>query len=212
MSTRTLLAPLLARAGWGRPFLRVMDPRTHLLMEMPKGSVCAEIGVHEGGFARRILDIVKPKRLHLVDPWKHEEGEQYENALYGGLGPGGETVMETRYKKVRERFENEIRSGQVVIHRDVSHVVVREFEAHYFDWIYIDGNHLYDFVKQDLELYHGKVKPGGFLTGDDYGVRGWWGDGVERAVTEFMSRNPGLTLSVRKHQFIIRRRAGSLAG
>jgi len=194
-------------------FLAYLDrpfARQTLLKEMPKGSVCAEIGVHEGRFSRRILDVVKPKRLHLIDPWKHEDGDLYQNALYGGLGPKGQTIMDDRYRKVREQFEEEIRFGQVMIHRDFSHVVVREFKADYFDWIYIDGNHLYEFVKQDLELYYPRVKPGGFLTGDDYGVSGWWGDGVQRAVADFISRNPDLTLKMTGSQFIITTSAESV--
>jgi len=177
---------------------------------MPRGSVGAEIGVHAGRFARRILDIVRPARLHLIDPWKHEPGPQYLQALYGGRRRG-QAGMDERYRKVRERFTKELRSGQVVIHRDPSHVAVREFEAGYFDWVYIDGNHLYEFVRQDLELYYGKVKQGGWLTGDDYEGRGWWRDGVERAVTEFLSRHPELTLGVRDKQFIINSSAESPA-
>ena len=42
----------------------------------------------------------------------------------------------------------------------------------YFDWIYIDGNHTYEYVKQDLEGYRPKVKPGGYMAGDDYGTKG----------------------------------------
>ena len=83
--------------------------------------------------------------------------------------------------------------------------MAREFAVHYFDWIYIDGNHLYDFVKQDLELYYPKVKPGGFLTGDDYGAKGRWGDGVERAVADFVASTSSLTLNVTGKRFIIRK-------
>ena len=72
--------------------------RKHFLKRMPKGSVCAEIGVHEGSFSRSILDLVEPERLHLIDPWKHEDGKRYENSWYGGLGSGGQAVMDDRYK------------------------------------------------------------------------------------------------------------------
>jgi methyltransferase family protein len=39
--------------------------------------------------------------------------------------------------------------------------------THYFDWIYVDGDHQYEAVKKGLESYLPKVKPGGFITGDD---------------------------------------------
>lgn len=40
-----------------------------------------------------------------------------------------------------------------------------------FDLIFVDGNHSYNIVKEDLDLYWRKVKPGGFLVGHDYTTR-----------------------------------------
>ncbi|MDP3697256.1 MAG: class I SAM-dependent methyltransferase, partial [Candidatus Taylorbacteria bacterium] len=48
------------------------------------------------------------------------------------------------------------------------------------DFVYIDGNHSYDYVKKDLELYWDKVKKGGALTGDDFNIKD-----IARAVFEF---------------------------
>jgi len=57
-----------------------------------------------------------------------------------------------------------IKKNKVIIRRDYSHVVLKEFDDSYFDWIYIDGRHEYDVVKKDLELSDLKVKLGGFIT------------------------------------------------
>ena len=38
------------------------------------------------------------------------------------------------------------------------------------DFVYIDGNHDYDYVKKDLELYYPKLKGGGVLGGDNFEV------------------------------------------
>src|ERR671926_1686107 len=78
--------------------------RERLLRRMPKQSVCAEIGVDQGAFSKRILRIVEPRRLHLVDPWKHEEGERYRASRYGGLGSAGQAIMDEKYEKVTKRF------------------------------------------------------------------------------------------------------------
>ena len=175
--------------------------RAYLLCKMPKGSVCAEIGVHEGEFSRQILDEVEPQRLHLVDPWKQGEG------LFGKQATQEQEVMDARYAKVMERVAEEIVSGRVQVHRNLSSEGLETFEDSYFDWVYVDGNRLYEYVKQDLELYYPKVKAGGYLTGDDYGVRGFWGNGVQKAVDEFVSRTPGVTLKVQGTQFIIKKEA-----
>src|SRR5215208_4340165 len=170
---------------------------------MPKGSVCAEIGVHEGEFSKRILDIVKPKRLHLIDPWKYEEANQYQRAWYGGGVLGGQATLDERYRSVKKQLAEEIRTDQVRIHRKPSHVASDDFNKFYFDWIYIDGNHLYEFVKQDLERYYQKAKVGGCIVGDDYGTEGWWDNGVQKAVDEFISQRQHLTLEIKGDQFMI---------
>jgi hypothetical protein len=35
------------------------------------------------------------------------------------------------------------------------------------DFVYIDGNHKYEFVKQDIEAYYPKIKIGGVIGGHD---------------------------------------------
>jgi predicted O-methyltransferase YrrM len=55
------------------------------------------------------------------------------------------------------------------------------------DCIFIDAAHTYEAVKRDIENYIGLVKPGGLLTGHDYGVPGEPGtcwSGVVQAVNE----------------------------
>jgi Methyltransferase domain len=178
-----------------------------LLRSMPKRSVCAEIGVYEGEYSEQILAIVEPRRLHLIDPWKYEEGDRYRQAGYGDLGSGGQATMDERHRKVKERFTEEIRVGTVHIHRKDSSSAVDDFRDSYFDWVYIDGNHLYEFVRRDLQLYYRKLKTGGYITGDDYGVEGWWENGVQRAVDEFVCGRPDLTLEVVGNQFIISKSA-----
>lgn len=179
--------------------------RETLLYKMPKSSVCAEIGVHKGEFSKKILDITEPKRLHLIDPWEHQEDDRYKDSRYGGLDSDGQAIMDQRYQKVRELFGKELQAGRVQIHRNYSDVASEEFQDSYFDWIYIDGNHLYEFVKNDLELYYPKIKVNGYMTGDDYGTQNWWGNGVQEAVDEFVAQRPELTLEITGTQYIIRR-------
>ena len=52
--------------------------------------------------------------------------------------------------------------------------IIREFSSKaisqipdQIDFLYIDGNHSYPFVKQDLELYYPKLKSTGYILGDD---------------------------------------------
>lgn len=178
--------------------------RERLLNKMPQRAVVAEIGVHRGDYSEEILLYTRPLKLHLIDPWMHTDDERYEEAWYGGGAAGGQQAMENRFTLVQRRFKKEVDSGRVELHRSPSAAAVGHFRDCYFDWIYIDGNHLYDYVKEDLELYYPKVRAGGYVTGDDYGVVGWWDNGVTKAVDEFVSAH-GLTLEVFASQFIIRK-------
>jgi hypothetical protein len=205
---------LLKRVPGARRIARVLgfiprqsNRREFLLEMLPKKSVCAEIGVHKGDFSAQILRVVDPQELHLVDPWKYEDSDTYKNAWYGGTTRGGQTEMDDRYQAVHLRFEPDIRSGRVKIHRGYSGNVLNEFPDGYFDWIYIDGNHLYEFVRQDLQLSLKKTKPGGYITGDDYGEGGWWQGGVKKAVDQFLQENHVQLVAIRNGQFVLRKQA-----
>lgn len=181
------------------------NPREYLLSQMPEQGICAEIGVHKGVFSRRILKRTNPKQLHLIDPWAHIGGNTYKDSWYGGLGENGQSIMDGRFSFVKNLFNHEIKNGQVVVHRGYSDSIVEKFEDYYFDWIYIDGDHQYAFVKNDLEMYYQKIRNGGILAGDDYGSEGWWGNGVKRAVDEFREKDKRLGIEVKGNQFIIKK-------
>ena len=64
-------------------------------------------------------------------------------------------------EKYKDRYE---------IIRKYSHEAFDQFKDNSIDFIYIDGNHSYDAVKKDLELWYPKLKIGGVINGDDYNV------------------------------------------
>jgi len=182
------------------------DPRRALLRRLPRASVGAEIGVYEGEFSAHILEHLRPKRLHLIDPWRYEPDARYAQAWYGGEVGASQARMDTVHAAVLSRFTREIAAGVVVVHRSTSVVAAESFAEAYFDWVYIDGNHLYDYVKADLASYHPKVKAGGYIAGDDYGAEGWWEGGVTRAVDEFRAAGTCDTVLIQDRQFLLRKR------
>ena len=155
--------------------------RLRLLERMPQSAVCAEIGVWKGDFSKSILEITLPKRLHLIDPWTFQE--EFPDRWYGGRRTNTQEDMDEIYQSVWSMFRDV--SG-VMIHQGFSENVLQEFEDHYFDWLYIDGNHSYEYVLKDLELSFLKVKPGGIITGDDYNWGEKEGFPIRRAVHDFI--------------------------
>lgn len=133
--------------------------RSDLLTVLPKGGTVAEIGVLRGGFSRRIRRVVEPEKLHLIDPWGRDEepNPQYSTAL-----------MQEAYERVQSSFGDDIAAGRVTLHRDFSTRIAPTFPDHHFDWIYLDGRHDYESVRDDLSAFKEKVKPDGFILGHDF--------------------------------------------
>lgn len=186
-----------------------MDGRKELLGRMPRGGRCVEIGSWQGDFAAQILATTRPAELHVVDPWTFTTA--YGRRWYGGMKATSQADMDAIHDAVRARFAGDPR---VRIHRATSQVAAASFPDRFFDWVYIDGNHYEEFVRGDLEGYFPKVRPGGFVTGDDYRWTSPELDGrlpVMKAVDEFVDRR-GLSLEVIGSQYIIRVPEGSSSG
>lgn len=159
--------------------------RIQLLHFLPKGGEGAEIGVAKGEFSRSLLDVLQPRKLHLIDPWEHQDRADYVHD--GNNADAGE--QERRHQSVRENFAAEIAAGQVVVHRAYSQDVASQFEDGQLDWVYIDGLHSYAGCRSDLQSYMRKVKPAGLILGHDYtnhAVAQQMNFGVVEAVNEFV--------------------------
>jgi hypothetical protein len=167
---------------------------------LPKGGVGAEIGTWKGDFAAQLLRRTRPSRLYLIDPWEYRHDPGYERAMFGDRTPGGQEKMDAIHDDVQRRFEREIAAGTVVVRRARSTDAAAGLEA--LDWAYIDGDHTYEAVLADLNAFYPLVKAGGMLAGDDYGMVGWWEDGVRRAVDEFAAERT-CELLVLGNQFCI---------
>lgn len=59
------------------------------------------------------------------------------------------------------------------------------------DFAYIDAQHHFEAIREDIELWYPKIRRGGILSGHDFldGYAAGYLYGVESAGTEFASRN-----------------------
>jgi hypothetical protein len=174
--------------------------RRELVGKLPRRAVGAEVGTWKGDFAAQLLRRTRPARLYLIDPWEYRDDPTYAHAMFGDRTPGGQQRMDAIHDAVRERFRRHIDAGTVIVRRSRSVDAAQGLEP--LDWVYIDGDHTYAAVLADLGAYYPLVKAGGVVAGDDYGMVGWWEDGVRRAVDEFASEH-GCELVVVGNQFRI---------
>lgn len=145
----------------------------------------------------------------MVDPWKFFDTNFYNSTPYGKDYISNQLEMDKKFEDVKKRFPNEILNEQVIIHRGLSEEILPTFENSYFDWVYVDGNHLYDYVKRDLQLCYEKTKNYSLITGDDYYddlPNGDWSEGgVKKAVDEFIELKKLELIQIKNHQFISKR-------
>lgn len=157
----------------------VLTSREELLRHFPKGGAGAEIGVAEGTYSAAILERAAPRELHLIDPWSHLEGgadplgageilTAVEEARARGERfdpPPPSSEGDRLYAQVAARFEGDPR---VRLHRQYSYKAAAAIADGSLDFVYLDGNHQYEFVLKDLQDFAAKLKPGGLLFGHDF--------------------------------------------
>ena len=163
----------------------VADPRLIALQQAPKGGIAVEVGVHKGEYSDRILEVVQPRKLHLVDPWKLSADPAHATSWYGPKSSQAE--LDARHDDVVRKFADRIAQGVVEVHRGTSERVAMDF-AEKVDLVYVDGDHTYDGVRTDLGCWWPQLNPGGVVIGDDYMLGKWWKDGVVRAFNEWIAR------------------------
>ena len=141
-----------------------MQRRRQLLKRLPKNGVGCEIGTWEGEFAAHLLRELEPETLYLIDPWTFQP--EYPNRWYGGAIAKNKEEMDLRFHRVKSMFAN---NEQVKIHRGTIDTFSTSAicAPNTLDWVYIDGNHSYEYVLNDLQKSYPLMKKGGVMTGDD---------------------------------------------
>lgn len=166
--------------------IKLFETRDEMIKELlPQGCVIAEVGVFDGGFSERILSINQPKELVLIDVW-------WSGPVVSG-DVDGNNIREFNglelYGLVKEKFA---KYPNVKVIRDWS-VHIHNFPDNHFDAIYIDADHEYPAVLNDIQAAFAKVKPGGWIFGHDFEMNNaktaaCYTFGVKRSAEEFCQK------------------------
>ena len=124
-----------------------------------------EIGVFKGHFSKVILSKWEGT-LYMVDVWRGL-GDEYEDM--SNHNNHSDAFLNTM--KNIEGYED-----RGVMIRATSKVASEIFEDESLDFVYIDANHAYDFVVEDINLWFPKLKKGGVFAGHDYLGMDWYTD------------------------------------
>ncbi|MDT3959794.1 class I SAM-dependent methyltransferase [Staphylococcus kloosii] len=149
----------------------------HNLLKDQKNLNIAEIGVFEGKVTKKLLENLDIKQYWLIDPYK-----VYSNYLDT---KAEQTLLNQAYKNVQKNILNKY--DNVTLIKDFSDKASEIISNNSLDLVFIDGNHDYDFVRQDIKLWYDKVKIDGILSGHDYDYPGI--KGVKKAVDQLFGEN-----------------------
>lgn len=146
-----------------------------------KNPIICEVGVRMGGNFSNMLTENVIEAIG-VDSYTDEGDYATNDLLYS------QEVLDRQYEHVVKKYSSDKR---VKIIRDFSLSAAKKFNDNYFDFIYLDADHTYKGISEDIKAWFPKVKDGGVLSGHDYIERKKdLGNviieyGVIKAVTEF---------------------------
>ena len=136
----------------------------------------AEIGVARGHHSAHLLELFPELQLFSIDPWKHY------NKDYNDPANVSQDKFDLIYKNAKNLVEQFGARAKVI--RASSQEAGVSFNEE-LDFVFIDANHTYDSVKEDITIWWDKVKPGGIVAGHDYGHPDF--EGVKCAVDEVLA-------------------------
>lgn len=148
-----------------------------------EGLIGCEIGVYKGNHSESLLNTLSISKLYLIDPY-----DMYDSYIEGHAHYGvDQTPLSEAQKEAIDRLSN-YKNKIIWLNQTSDHACKQITEQ--LDFVYIDGNHAYDFVKADIENYYPLLKSGGVLGGHDF-YNGYCRehDGVIKAVIEFAVKN-----------------------
>jgi hypothetical protein len=140
--------------------------KTYNVFKLNRG---CEVGVRHAIFSEYLLRNNKNLYMTLVDPYE----------AYNDLG----------YEFTKEEQESILEGALILLEKYDTRAFWRLmssyeaapcFEDFWFDFVFIDGEHTYSSVKQDLRTWYPKVRTGGLLCGHDNSMVQ-----VAQAVTDF---------------------------
>lgn len=139
----------------------------------------AEIGVERGTHSAQLLAVLSVAEYHAIDIW--------EPFVQAGKSIWNPQITESNLVHAQKALEP---FSGVHIVKGASLDAVKDIADGYLDFVYIDANHQYDSVLEDIHAWYPKVRVGGVISGHDF-CYVW--PGVRRAVIECLD-DLGLTL------------------
>ena len=109
----------------------------------------AEIGVNRGRFSERLCKENSDIELYCIDPWSKNLDVR---------------DMDKRHRQTVER----LKPYNATVIKKTSMDAVVDFEDDFLDFVFVDGNHEFDYACMDIICWSNKVRSGGIVACHDY--------------------------------------------
>jgi len=136
-----------------------------IVQKYPKFKRFAEIGVWKGHSIVHLANLLKDRpgaKIYAIDlfddSWKYKDYAK----RYAGF------FIKHIYDMYKYNIEQANVGDMVEDVKGLSYEVVEQYRDHYFDFVFIDGDHEYEIVKKDISLWMPKVTHGGIIAGHDH--------------------------------------------
>ena len=115
----------------------------------------AEIGVWTGAFSEALCRANPALYLTCVDPWipYPDYRDNREKRKYPDIYDTAVAALAPFHCEIVRKFSTD---------------AVKDVPLNSLDFVYIDGNHAFEFVVEDLAFWSRRVRPGGIVSGHDY--------------------------------------------
>lgn len=139
-------------------------------------AVGVEIGVEKGDYSKILSKANPGVKLFCIDPWKvYRRWNEEKN----------QEVLDKNFKITKKRLT----PYNCEVIRKSSTGALTDFAPKTLDFVYIDGNHTFDYVWEDLNGWSKVVKAGGIVSGHDYRSRHKEHNGVTVAVDKYIKEH-----------------------
>lgn len=135
-------------------------------LKIPNGGILVEIGSYLGASSLVMSRANKNNTLYCIDTWNND------------------AMSEGKWDTMNSFLHNTRHCKNIVPLRMWSTEAISVIPKQ-FDMIFIDGDHSYDGVKKDIDLYFPRLKSGGIITMHDFG----WAEGVQQVIKEDIRPN-----------------------
>jgi len=126
----------------------------------------AEIGVYKGNLSRMLLEAMPKLTLYMIDRWQAYSKDEMIANENSSMSLRDQKTFDMAYEKaklIRDKYYE-----RVFIFYGCSLNASFFCKDNKLDFVFIDADHSYDAIINDIQVWLPKIKKGGYICGHDY--------------------------------------------